>query len=92
MMVENPYGSRPDLLPGFATARHADETDQVMRLDLAASRELEAVTLNRLAATFSAALDWDGASYEDRRWWDDEDDWARMAAELLAPSWFGLPG
>jgi len=85
MMVENSYGSRPDLLPGFVTARHTDKRDQVLRLDLAASRELEAVTLNRFPATFSAALDWDGAPYEDRRWWDDEEDWARMAAELLAP-------
>jgi hypothetical protein len=58
---------------------------QVVRLDHAESRALEAVSLNRFPPTISAGLDWDSAPYDDRRWWDDEDDWARMAAELLSP-------
>ncbi len=85
VISDNPYGSRSDYLPDFVNEPQDDGGHQVLLLDLEESRELEAASLNRFPATTSAALDWDVASFEERLWWDDEEDWTRMAAELLAP-------
>ncbi|MGW4203712.1 hypothetical protein [Streptomyces sp. NPDC004726] len=84
MKQKIPYGSRPDLLPGFMNYRHSDEECQVVRLGIAESRELEAVSLNRFPPTVTAALEWPADSFDDRRWWDDEEDWARLIEELLS--------
>ncbi|WP_406204344.1 hypothetical protein OH807_28600 [Kitasatospora sp. NBC_01560] len=84
MTERNSYGSRPDLLPGFMNDRRVSEGHLVLRLGLGESRELEAASLNRFPPTATAALDWEAASYDDRRCWDDEEDWARMVAELLS--------
>ncbi|MEU4652771.1 hypothetical protein AB0G32_02275 [Streptomyces sp. NPDC023723] len=82
-MTDNFYGTRPDYLPDFMNNPDGGDAYGVVKLSLAESRQLEAVSLNRFPPTFSAALDWKSASYEDRLWWGDEEDWARMAAELL---------
>ncbi|WP_329134561.1 hypothetical protein OG552_19275 [Streptomyces sp. NBC_01476] len=84
MTENNEYASRPDYLPDFMNNPEDGDGRQVMKLGWAESRELEAVSLNRFPPTFSAALDWDSASYRNRIWWDDEEDWARMASELLS--------
>ncbi|MFK0116331.1 hypothetical protein [Streptomyces sp. NPDC090994] len=84
MTADSFYGIRPDHLPDFMKDPDSDDGRDVVKLRLAESRKLEAVSLHRFPPTFSAALDWESAPYEDRRWWDDEDDWARMAAELLS--------
>lgn len=84
VISDNSYGSRPDYLPGFVNDIQDWGDRQVRLLNHAESRELEAVSLNRFPATMSAALDWDAVPFEERMWWDDEDDWARMAAEILA--------
>ncbi|MFF4348030.1 hypothetical protein [Streptomyces sp. NPDC001530] len=78
------YGSRPGRLPGFMNDPSDEDGCQVVQLDHAESRELEAVNLNRFPPTISAGLDWDSAAYTDRRWWKDEDDWATIAEDPLA--------
>ncbi|WPW19191.1 hypothetical protein [Streptomyces sp. HNS054] len=83
-MTEHAYGSRPDYLPSFMNDPNDEDGCQVVKLGWAESRELEMVSLNRFPPTFSAALDWDASSYDSRLWWDDEDDWGRLAANLLA--------
>ncbi|MFH8580283.1 hypothetical protein [Streptomyces zaomyceticus] len=85
MTESNAYGSRPDYLPAFMNDSRAEDSRLVVRLDHAASQELEAVTLNRFPGASGDVLDFDAASYDDRLWWDDEEHWTRMAAELLAP-------
>ncbi|NML53157.1 hypothetical protein HHL19_30330 [Streptomyces sp. R302] len=85
MTESNAYGSRPEYLPDFMNDARDEDGRQVVRLDRAESRELEAVTLNRFPAASGDVLDFDAASYDDRLWWDDEEHWARMAAELLSP-------
>ncbi|MFD7903673.1 hypothetical protein ACFV4G_15660 [Kitasatospora sp. NPDC059747] len=85
MTNKNEYASRPDLLPTFMENSKDDDGRQVVKLTLAESRELEALSLNRFPSTFSAALDWESASYDDRIWWDDEEGWVRMASDLLSP-------
>lgn len=82
---DNSYASRPDYLPDFMNDPGDDGGRHVVKLGLAESRELEALSLNRFPATTSAGLDWDAISYETRLWWEDEDDWSRMATELLSP-------
>jgi hypothetical protein len=62
----------------------ADEGCPIVKLSLEESRQLEAASLNRFPATATAALNWEATSYDDRHWWDDEEDWARMIAELLS--------
>ncbi|WP_369261389.1 hypothetical protein [Streptomyces sp. R35] len=79
------YGSRPGNLPGFMNDPNDDDGSQVVKLDHAESRELEALSLNRFPPTVSAGLDWDSAVYDERRSWGDEDDWAKIAADLLTP-------
>ncbi|MET9429942.1 MULTISPECIES: hypothetical protein [unclassified Streptomyces] len=73
-------GSRPDLLPGFL--RNGED---VMLLDREDSRSVAAATLGLFPALSGDRLDWSAGSVRERRWWDDEDGWARLAAELLAP-------
>ncbi|MFG2257333.1 hypothetical protein [Streptomyces mirabilis] len=84
MTESNAYGSHPDYLPGFMNNPEDGDGRQVVKLGWTESRELEAISLNKFPPTFSAALDWDSASYEEQLWWDDEDDWTRMASELLS--------
>ncbi|MEV4439316.1 hypothetical protein AB0K09_09870 [Streptomyces sp. NPDC049577] len=84
MTENNPYGSRPELLPGFMNDHHFGEGRRVVKLGLKESRELEAVSLNRFPPTATAALGWAAGSYDERRWWDDEEGWAEVAAELLS--------
>lgn len=84
MTDSNSYGTRSDYLPDFMNNPETDDGLEVMKLSHAESRKLEAASLNRFPATFSAALDWESAPYEDRLWWDDEDDWVRMAEDLLS--------
>ncbi|MEU2118720.1 hypothetical protein ABZ567_24455 [Streptomyces sp. NPDC016459] len=85
MTENNSYASHPEYLPGFMNNPQDVDGRHVVKLGLAESRELEATSLNRFPATFSAALDWDSASYDARLWWDDEEDWQKLAAELLSP-------
>ncbi|MET8983746.1 hypothetical protein ABZX85_50135 [Streptomyces sp. NPDC004539] len=85
MISENSYGSRPDYLPGFVSDIQGGGDRQIRLLNHVESRELEAVSLNRFPATTGAALDWEAVPFEGRMWWEDEEDWARMAAEILAP-------
>ncbi|MFE6062343.1 hypothetical protein [Streptomyces sp. NPDC056431] len=85
MTETNAYGSRPDYLPAFMNDPQDEDGRHVVRLDHAESRELEAVTVNRFPAASGDVLDFDAASYDERLWWDDEEHWTRMAAELLAP-------
>ncbi|MFI5676911.1 hypothetical protein [Streptomyces cellulosae] len=84
MTENNGYASHPDYLPGFMNDPEDGDGRQVVKLRWAESRELEAMSLNRFPSTFSAALDWNSASYEDRLWWDDEEGWVRMASQLLS--------
>ncbi|WP_153534437.1 hypothetical protein [Streptomyces sp. RB17] len=85
MTENNEYASRPDYLPDFMNDPEDRDGRQVVKLGWTDSRKLETMSLNRFPPTFSAALDWDSASYEDRLWWDDEEGWTRMASELLSP-------
>src|SRR5262249_29949514 len=62
----------------------ADAGRRVVKLGREESRELEAMSLNKFPPTATAALDWEAASYDDRRWWGDEEDWASLIAELLS--------
>ncbi|MFB6626778.1 MULTISPECIES: hypothetical protein [unclassified Streptomyces] len=85
MTENNTYGSRPDYLPAFMNDPRDEDGRLVVRLDRTESRELDGVTLGRFPAASGDAIDFDTASYDDRLWWDDEEHWVTMAAELLAP-------
>lgn len=85
VISDNSYGSRPDYLPDFVNDIQGWGDRQVRLLNHAESRELEAVSLSRFPAATSSALDWGAVPFEERMWWDGEDDWTRMAAEILAP-------
>ncbi|MEV0975790.1 hypothetical protein [Streptomyces sp. NPDC049915] len=78
-----PYGTHPEYLPAFITGRQDEDARQVEQLDHAASRALEALSLNRFPAK-GAGLDWDSAAYTNQRWWDDEAGWGRLMADLLS--------
>ncbi|MET7558337.1 hypothetical protein ABZS72_29445 [Streptomyces albidoflavus] len=77
------YGSRPECLPDFMNDPHDDDGRHVVKLDLAENRVLAAATLSRFPAAAGDVIDFESISFEDRLWWDDEEDWARMAADLL---------
>nr|WP_245234449.1 hypothetical protein [Streptomyces flavochromogenes] len=62
-----------------------DDGRQVVKLDFAENSALAAATLNRFPAASGDVLDFASAPFDDRLWWDDEEDWTRMAAELLSP-------
>lgn len=62
-----------------------DDGRQVVRLDVAENRELAAASLSRFPAAAGDVIDFRSTPYEDRLWWDDEEDWTRMAADLLFP-------
>jgi hypothetical protein len=45
---------------------------------------LEDVSLNRFPALVSGSLDWEAAAYDEREWFDDEEDWVARVTRLLA--------
>ncbi|MFB7246789.1 hypothetical protein ACFCYX_30515 [Streptomyces populi] len=85
MTGKNSYASRPEYLPDFMNDPHDSDGRQVVRLNLAEDRELAAATLNRFPAASGDVIDFESTSYRERLWWDDEEHWTRMAAELLSP-------
>ncbi|MFF8511750.1 hypothetical protein ACF064_27095 [Streptomyces sp. NPDC015492] len=85
MTTGSSYGSRPDYLPAFMNDPRDEDGRQVVRLDLAENRALAARTLNRFPAASGDVIDFGAVPFDERRWWDDEEDWSRTAAALLAP-------
>ncbi|WP_244175771.1 hypothetical protein [Amycolatopsis lurida] len=55
-----------------------------MKLDFAENRALAAATLGRFPAATGDVIDFGATPFEDRHWWDDEEHWTRMAAELFS--------
>lgn len=84
MSGQNAYGSHPEYLPDFVNDPRDDDGRQVVTLDLAENRELAAASLSKFPAATGDVIDFESTSYEDRLWWDDEEHWTRMAAELLS--------
>ncbi|MFJ3661909.1 hypothetical protein ACIPPM_15755 [Streptomyces sp. NPDC090119] len=84
MTESSSYASHPEYLPDFMNDPRDEDGRQVVKLDLAENSALAAASLNRFAAATGDVIDFESAPYEERLWWDDEDHWARMAAELLS--------
>ncbi|GHG40781.1 hypothetical protein [Streptomyces zaomyceticus] len=83
MTESYPYGLNPEYLPGFMNDPRDDDGRQVVKLGPDENRELAAATVDRFPAASGDVLDFAAASF-DRLWWDDEEQWVTMAAELLA--------
>ncbi|MEU3104107.1 hypothetical protein [Streptomyces griseoflavus] len=79
------YGTHPEYLPAFIKDARGDDGNQVARLDAAGNRELAAATLSRFPAAAGDVIDFRSTPYEERLWWDDEEDWTKVAADLLSP-------
>lgn len=85
MTESSSYASHPEYLPNFINNPHDDDGRQVVKLNHAENRKLAAASLSRFPAGAGDVIDFESISYEDRLWWDDEEHWARMVAELLSP-------
>lgn len=82
-MGQIPYGSNPEYLPNFLKDARRESATSVDFLDFAGSRAIEEVSLNLFPPTNSSGIHWEATSYDRRLWWDDDNDWVRMATELL---------
>lgn len=85
MTESSTYGSHPEYLPEFMNDPRDHDGRQVVKLNFAENRELTATSLSRFPAAAGDVIDFESASYDDRLWWDDEEQWVRTAAELLSP-------
>ncbi len=83
-MSRNAYGSRRDFLPGFMRKGDSVERYRVRVLDLAASQDLEKLSLNRFPHTSAGLIGWTDAVYTERVSFSDEAEGVRLIEGLLS--------